>query len=65
MLTAMPLLSLAVTLCRVCEGSAQRYVKFLLASTAGYKEPMLHQDGCMDTCSTVSQQSRRQASHAS
>ena len=45
-------------------GSAQRYVKFLLASTAGYKEPMLHQDGCMDTCSTVSQQSRRQASHA-
>ncbi len=45
-------------------GSAQRYVKFLLASTAGYKEPMLHQDGCMDTCSNYSRQSRRQASHA-
>ena len=42
-------------------GSAQRYVRFLLASTAGYKEPMLHQDGCMDTCSVFSQQSRRQA----
>lgn len=28
-------------------GSAQRYVKFLLASTAGYKEPMLHQTGCL------------------
>ncbi len=42
-------------------GSAQRYVKFLLASTAGYKEPMLHQNGCMDTCPASSQQSRMPA----
>lgn len=42
-------------------GSAQRYVKFLLASTAGYKEPMLQQDGCMDTCSISSPRGRRQS----
>ena len=41
-------------------GSAQRYVRFLLASTAGYKEAMLHQNGCLHALEPSHQHSAAQ-----
>ena len=41
-------------------GSAQRYVRFLLASTAGYKEAMLHQDGSLHCLEPSHQRSAAQ-----